>query len=115
MGIEIIDEEELNIETNDGWNELPYEEKDPVFKASAAYGISSTDITNCNNKSEFSGNYNDLIDKPVIPTNSDFTLNGLSEKSYNNLTDKPSIPSKTSDLTNDSGFITNTVDSLLNY
>ena len=40
-----------------------------------------------------------------IPTNSDFTLADLSEKSYNSLTDKPIIPSKTSDLTNDSGFI----------
>jgi len=38
------------------------------------------------------GNYNDLTDKPTIPVNSDFTLNGLSEKSYNNLTDKPTIP-----------------------
>lgn len=40
-----------------------------------------------------------------IPENSDFTLAGLSEKSYTNLTDKPSIPTATSDLTNDSGFI----------
>ena len=39
-----------------------------------------------------SGSYADLTNKPTIPTNSDFTLNGLSEKSYNNLTDKPTIP-----------------------
>lgn len=56
-------------------------EVDPVFTASPAYGISSQDITNWNNKSDFSGNYNDLSGKPTIPSN-------------------------TSDLNNDSGFIT---------
>ena len=56
-------------------------ETDPVFKASAAYGITASDVSNWNNKSDFSGNYNDL-------------------------TNKPTIPSKTSQLTNDSGFIT---------
>ena len=35
--------------------------------------------------------------------------------SYNDLSDKPYIPNKTSDLTNDSGFITNAVDDLTNY
>lgn len=36
--------------------------------------------------------YNNLSDKPDIPDNSSFTLNGLSEKSYDSLTDKPEIP-----------------------
>ena len=44
-------------------------------------GITSTNITNWNNKSNFSGNYNDLTNKPTIPT-------------------------KTSQLANDSNFIT---------
>lgn len=56
-------------------------ETDPVFKASVAYSITASDVSNWNNKSDFSGNYNDL-------------------------TNKPTIPSKTSQLTNDSGFIT---------
>ena len=43
--------------------------------------ITQTNITNWNNKSEFSGSYNDLSNKPTIPT-------------------------KTSQLTNDSNFIT---------
>ena len=67
--------------TNDSGFITSYTETDPVFTASAAHGITSTDITNWNNKSDFSGDYDDL-------------------------TDKPTIPSKTSDLTNDSGFIT---------
>ena len=81
--------------------------------------------------SDFSGSYNDLTDKPTIPSktsdlvndsgfiNQIKTINNESligtgnitiegsdfSGSYNDLTDKPTIPSKTSDLTNDSGFI----------
>ena len=51
-----------------------YTETDPVFTASAAYGISSTDISNWNGKSDFSGSYNDLTDKPTIPTVNNATL-----------------------------------------
>lgn len=86
-----------------------------------------------NNKSDFSGNYEDLTNKPDIPTqlselSSDSThrvvtdtekstWNGKSDFSgdYNDLNNKPSIPSKTSDLTNNSGFITDTVNTLINY
>lgn len=57
------------------------EETDPVFSASASASITSQDITNWNNKSDFNGSYNSLTDKPVIPT-------------------------KTSDLTNDAGYLT---------
>lgn len=46
--------------------------------------ITSADITNWNNKSEFSGSYNDLTNKPTIPT----------------------IPSNVSAFTNDTGYIT---------
>lgn len=45
-----------------------FTESDPVFSASAAAGIISTDISNWNSKSDFSGSYNDLTDKPTIPT-----------------------------------------------
>jgi hypothetical protein len=85
--------------------------------------ISSSDVSNWNNKSTFSGNYNDLTNKPTIPDElsdlSDDSTHRLvtdTEKttwnaksdfsgSYADLTDKPTIPTKTSDLTNDSGFI----------
>ena len=84
--------------------------------------------------SGFSGDYNDLINKPTIPSktsdltndsgfiNQIKTINNESligtgnitiegsgfSGSYNDLTDKPTIPSKTSDLTNDSGFVVGT-------
>lgn len=117
-------------------------ETDPVFSASPSANITSQDITNWNNKSDFSGNYNDLTHKPnlsMVATTGDYDdLNnkpniptdyvsylpqeltedqkgqvrsnigaGASSFSgdYNDLTNKPDIPSKTSDLTNDSGFI----------
>lgn len=78
----------------------------------------------------FSGNYNDLTNKPtipVIPTNisafyndsgylTSVTWSQVSSKptfatvatsgSYNDLTGKPTIPTDTSDLTNNAGFIT---------
>lgn len=83
-----------------------------------------------------STNYNDLSNKPSInnvtlqgnkslsdlgiqPSGNYVTPSDLSSVatsgSYNDLTNKPTIPSKTSDLTNDSGFITNSVDNLTNY
>lgn len=83
-----------------------------------------------------STNYNDLSNKPSInnvtlsgnkslndlgiqPSGDYVTPSDLSSVatsgSYNDLTNKPTIPSKTSDLTNDSGFITNSVDNLTNY
>lgn len=41
-------------------------ETDPVFSASPSAGITSQNITNWNNKSDFSGNYNDLTNKPDL-------------------------------------------------
>lgn len=46
----------------------------------------------------FSGDYNDLTNKPTIPA----AFSG----SYLDLTDTPNIPTKTSDIINDSGFLT---------
>lgn len=103
-------------------------ESDPIFSASAASGITSSDITNWNNKSEFSGSYNDLTNKPNIPN----SLSDLSDDSshrvvtdnektiwneksdfsgdYDDLDNKPTIPSDTSDLTNGAGFLTSESD-----
>lgn len=61
----------------------------------------------------FSGSYNDLTNKP------DLSVYELKSEAfsgnYNDLTNKPTIPTKTSDLNNDSGFITNSVNNLTNY
>ena len=57
-----------------------------------------------------SGSYNDLIDKPTIPAapvQSDWNENDTTNLAYIN--NKPTIPSKTSELTNDSDFITQAV------
>lgn len=54
--------------------------------------------------SKFSGNYNDLTNKP------DLSVYELKSEAfsgdYDDLTNKPTIPTATSQLTNDSGFIT---------
>ena len=79
-GVELVGDktlEELGIQEKGNYLTS---ENDPLFKQSASYGITSQDIKNWNNKSEFSGNYDDLNGKPKIPT-------------------------KTSELINDSGFI----------
>ena len=63
----------------------------------------------------FSGSYNDLSDKPTIPTVNDATLtiqkNGTAVETFtaNSSTNKTAnitVPTKTSDLNNDSGFVT---------
>ena len=56
----------------------------------------------------FDGNYNSLENKPDL---SGYALSSslstvATSGSYNDLTDKPIIPTKTSQLTNDSGFVT---------
>ena len=65
-----------------------------------------------------SGSYDDLDDKPTIPTNtsdltndSDFVVSSnlatvATSGDYDDLSNKPSIPTNTSDLNNDSGFVT---------
>lgn len=95
-----------------------------THKADTNIHVTSAEKQAWNNKSNFSGNYNDLSNKPTIPSKlSDMTADSThrtvtdSEKSawnaksnfsgnYNDLTNKPTIPIKTSQLTNDSGFLT---------
>lgn len=52
--------------TDDGTGNVTLAESDPVFVASDAYSITSTDISNWNGKSDFSGDYDDLTNKPAI-------------------------------------------------
>lgn len=86
----------------------------------SATGAASVDWSDIENKPSFatvatSGSYNDLLNKPTIPTVNDATLtiqkNGTSVGTFtanasSNATIDISVPTKTSDLNNDSGFIT---------
>jgi len=75
--------------------EIPeIEEIDPTVPKHIK-GITEENIENWNNKSNFSGNYEDLNNKPE-----------LFSGDYNDLENKPKLPNKTSDLYNDSGYIT---------
>ena len=95
--------------------------------------ITNSKINQWNNKSNFSGSYNDLMDKPTIPKEyvlpeaSSETLGGVKvgaglsitngvlsatgggvadSVEWSNIQNKPNIPTKTSELTNDNGFLT---------
>lgn len=70
--------------TNDAGYLTSYTETDPVYSASAAAGITAGDISNWNAKSDFSGSYEDLTNKPTIPT----------------------VPTNVSAFTNDAGYLT---------
>ena len=59
-------------------------ETDPIFSASASANITNEDISNWNAKSDFSGSYNDLTNKPTIPT----------------------VPTNVSEFNNDAGYLT---------
>ena len=98
------------------------QESDPVFTASASYGITSEDITNWDNKSNFSGSYNDLTDKPEIPDVSNFITKNVdnltyytktsdlsavaTSGSYTDLLNKPTIPDVSSFITKDVNNLT---------
>lgn len=114
--------------TEDGWDKLagdvdltPYLLKSEAQANYATISSLSTVAT--------SGSYNDLLNKPTIPTttneltnNSGFITNQVSNLTnytltsslsdvalsgnYEDLSNTPSIPTKVSDLNNDTGFIT---------
>lgn len=69
--------------TNDTGFITDYTESDPTVP-SYVKNISTTDISNWNNKSNFSGSYDDLSNKPTIPT----------------------VPTNVSSFTNDAGYLT---------
>lgn len=100
--------------TNDSGFLTSYTETDPVFSASPAADITAADISSWDAKSDFSGSYNDLTDKPTIPTVGNATLtiqkNGTNVQTFtanatSNKTANITVPTKTSDLTNDSDFV----------
>ena len=60
--------------TNDSGFLTSYTETDPIYSASPAAGITAANISSWNAKSDFSGSYNDLTDRPTIPTVNNATL-----------------------------------------
>lgn len=94
------------------------DETDPIFTASAAYGITAADIANWNakvNSSDLasvatSGSYNDLSDKPDIPqaqVQSDWNESDSSKVDYiKNKPTIPTVPSNVSAFNNDAGYLT---------
>ena len=88
----------------------------------ASQGLTDTEKSNARanigaGTSSFSGNYNDLSNKPTIPTVNNATLtiqkNGTNVKTFTanastDVTANITVPTKVSELTNDSGFTTNT-------
>lgn len=80
--------------------------------------VSGTNIKTINNTSLLgSGDIQITATEYQAGTGIDITGDTISNTitSYQDLTDLPTIPNKTSDLINDSGFITNTVNDLTNY
>ena len=97
--------------------EVPTKTSDLNNDSGFITGVSWNDVSN---KPSFatvatSGSYNDLSNKPTIPTVNNATLtikkNGTTVKTFtanasSNVTADITVPTKTSDLTNDSGFLT---------
>lgn len=133
INMKLEDNKPINVDMYSGIKEV-----DPIFRDSAAYTITFDDIYYWNHKSNFSGNYNDLVNKPIIPTTTNQLINnsGFITKDVSNLTnytlssnlanvattglysdllEKPTIPTDTSDLTNNAGFVTASVNDLENY
>ena len=84
-------------------------------KANSSHTHSASDITSGLASVATSGSYNDLSNTPTIPTVNNATLtiqqNGVNVQTFTanastNATANITVPTKTSDLTNDSGFIT---------
>lgn len=101
--------------TNDSGFLTSYTETDPIYSASPAAGITAANISSWNAKSDFSGSYNDLTDKPTIPTvnnatltiqrnNTDvgtFTANASSNKTIN-----IAVPTTVAELSDASTYVT---------
>ena len=91
-----------------------YTESDPTVP-SHVKNIKETDITNWNNKSNFSGNYNDLSNKPTIPTVPTKISAFENDKGYLTKHQDLSGYAKKTDIPNVSNFITKDVSDLTNY
>ena len=101
--------------TNDSGFLTSYTETDPIYSASPAAGITSSDISSWNAKSDFSGSYNDLTDKPTTPTVNNATLtiqrNNTSVGTFtanasSNKTINITVPTTVAELSDASTYVT---------
>ena len=101
--------------TNDSGFLTSYTETDPIYSASPAAGITSSDISSWNAKSDFSGSYNDLTDRPTIPTVNNATLtiqrNSTSVGTFtanasSNKTINITVPTTVAELSDASTYVT---------
>lgn len=106
-----------------GWDTLKGAVSDNTSKlATIAQGAEVNVQANWNETNSSSDAY--IQNKPTIPTVNDATLtiqkNGTTVETFtanasSNVTANITVPTKTSDITNDSGYIDNTVNNLTNY
>ena len=101
--------------TNDSGFLTSYTETDPIYSASPAAGITAANISSWNAKSDFSGSYNDLTDKPTIPTVNNATLtiqrNSTSVGTFtanasSNKTINITVPTTVAELSDASTYVT---------
>ena len=101
--------------TNDSGFLTSYTETDPIYSASPAAGITAADISSWNAKSDFSGSYNDLTDRPTIPTVNNATLtiqrNSTSVGTFtanasSNKTINITVPTTVAELSDASTYVT---------
>ena len=96
-----------------GWNTIRMDIATSVDQLGEAIDESiTTDGTHFNDKGNlrmYERAVKDLNNGILLEDNNDHTHD------YSEITNTPTIPTKTSDLTNDSGYITKTVDNLTNY
>ena len=104
---------------NKGFQDVAFNgETDPVFTASAAYGITSSDITNWNNKGTYSKPSGGIPDSDIASAS---TWNAKYTKPSNGIPASdlasgviPTVPTNVSAFTNDAGYLTQH-QSLTNY
>lgn len=101
--------------TNDSGFLTSYTETDPIYSASPAAGITAANISSWNAKSDFSGSYNDLTDKPTIPTVNNATLTiqknstsvgAFTANASSNKTINITVPTTVAELSDASTYVT---------
>ena len=123
IGIENINFDDIYTKDEINNNYYTKEETDTLISNINTFSGDYNDLENKPNLANVatSGSYNDLFDKPNVYSKSeiDNIISGIGSGnnfsgSYNDLTDKPTIPTKTSELELDNVYSRSQVDTLIN-